>query len=127
MLPRSDRFKTKIFKQRMINKLCFFQKIPKILGYYWSGVGNTSNPKRTIQVLDVLEKNYQDEISKLGANHSMYWFNYNRARAFYALGVKERVRHSFNRALAQHPTSLIKLKCIIMLFIINTQFNFDIK
>jgi len=104
-----------------------FKKIPKTLGYYWSGGGNTSNPQRTIQILNVLEKNYQNEISKLGAYQCMYWFNYNRARAFYILGLKEKARQGFNTALAQHPTSLIKFKCMIMILVISTKVYFEKK
>ena len=99
-----------------------FEKIPKALGYYWIGGGNTSNPKRTIQVLNSFEKNYKKEISDLNVHRHMYWLNYNRAMAFYILNKKKQAKKIFKIALNRHPILIIKIKCIVMIFIINIQF-----
>jgi len=98
-----------------------FKRIHKAFGYYWSGGGNTSNPRRTIQIFDVFEREYKDEILKQNAHQSMYWFSYNKARAFYALGLKEKAIKSFKIALNQKPALLIKFKCMSMLLIIGIQ------
>lgn len=98
-----------------------FKKIHKTFGYYWSGGGNTSNPRRTIQNFDVFKKDYKNEILKLNLSQNMYWFSYNKARAFYALGLKEKAKKSFKIALNRKPVLLIKFKCISMLLAINIQ------
>ncbi|RHX91202.1 glycosyl transferase [Leptospira yasudae] len=53
-----------------------FYRIPRPLGYYWIGGGNLSNPKRTLNVLRILQSKYQSDFDKyvLNENRTPWWF-----------------------------------------------------
>ena len=97
-----------------------FEKLSKTLGYYWLGGGNTSNPRRTISVLTALEERYHSDLLKLRLVDKIYWFNYNKGRAFYKLSMKKEATKSFNLTLSQYPNLNIKVKCLYMILIINS-------
>jgi glycosyltransferase involved in cell wall biosynthesis len=62
-----------------------FQKIPETLGFYWAGGGNVSNPGRTLSSREAIEKKYSDTILGLDVDHSIYWLNYDKGRAYFSL------------------------------------------
>jgi glycosyltransferase involved in cell wall biosynthesis len=61
-----------------------FTRIPKSLGYYWVGVGNISNPERTIENVDAIELRYLDKNCKRSISEAN-WIHYARGRAYYLL------------------------------------------
>ncbi len=63
-----------------------FKKVPGVLGYYWLGGGNTSNPARTIKTIEALERVYADDILILKSNNCLYYYDYVKARACYSMG-----------------------------------------
>lgn len=63
-----------------------FERLPQALGYYWQGSANISNPRRTLTILDALERRYADDLAQLGQPQ---WIAYERARANYHLGRRE--------------------------------------
>lgn len=95
-----------------------FLKIPEVLGFYWLGGESESSPKKTIQTLDVLEKNFEVKISKLNLKKKTYWISYSKARAYYKINMRTEALSEFYSTLAKHPTLKIKLKTIIMIIII---------
>ena len=66
-----------------------FVRIPEVLGYYWIGDGNLSNPGRILKNLDALEARYANELHALGARRSIYWLGYVKARSQYRMGSYE--------------------------------------
>ena len=95
-----------------------FLKISKVLGYYWLGGNNTSNPKRSIQTLDELENKFKDIIVDLRLSKKTYWFSYSRGRAYYKMKMRNKALLEFYSALAKDPVLNIKCKSLIMIVII---------
>lgn len=62
-----------------------FTRLPNTLGYYWAGGGNTSNPRRTISILDVIEERYFSNNPKCAINSDVYWINYSRGRSYFLM------------------------------------------
>ena len=62
-----------------------FAYIPQVLGYYWLGGGNMTNPRRTLQALAALEARHAEGFSRLRAVGGCYWLLYARGRAHYSL------------------------------------------
>ena len=81
----------KLPESKVLNSICDFQawlaianvtnnfkKIPKVLGYYWIGGGNVTNPERTISSLLEFKNLYFDSYEKLPN-----WYNYAIGRAYF--------------------------------------------
>jgi glycosyltransferase involved in cell wall biosynthesis len=62
-----------------------FQRISKVLGFYWAGGGNISNPVRTLKTYKALEKLYSKTTSGLDVQSRFNWLNYSRGRAYFCL------------------------------------------
>ena len=95
-----------------------FQRIPQTLGYYWTAGGNVSNPKRTIETLDVIEERYSREFRSPAAGHGISWLAYARGRAHYQLGLYEDAQKYLKIVSRREPSALISIKTYWMLFII---------
>jgi glycosyltransferase involved in cell wall biosynthesis len=100
-----------------------FQKIPQILGFYWAGGGNISNPDRTLKIYTALEKRYAHSASGMDASNKFYWLNYARGRTYYLLkdygnAKKYLSLNSWNRA-----SFSINFKTFWMLFWIHLSFS----
>jgi glycosyltransferase involved in cell wall biosynthesis len=77
-----------------------FQKAPGTLGYYWAVGGNTSNPRRTLSLLDLFEQRYASQLPRRGSG---WWLDYSRGRAYYELGAYNQAS-SVLRGLSWHGT-----------------------
>jgi glycosyltransferase involved in cell wall biosynthesis len=108
---------------RIAQKSERFKKIPQILGFYWAGGGNISNPTRALRYISVLEKRYADTILDLDAQHSSYWFNYAKGRAYFLL--RDYVQAKFYLKLNHWKRApfIISLKTAWMLFWIHLSFS----
>ncbi len=69
-----------------------FDRIPATLGYYWTGGGNISNPKRILAILDALEARYSNAVQVGRAYQDIQWINYAKGRAYYGLKSYELAR-----------------------------------
>jgi len=79
-----------------------FKLIPKTLGYYWVGGGNTSNYQRTIRYLNVFEELYADEIHQLSGNKGLWWINYTRSKIFIQTRDYKKALFSINKLSLRH-------------------------
>lgn len=91
-----------------------FKRIPQALGYYWTAGGNVSNPKRTIETLNVLEERYSSEFQA----RSIYWLAYTKGRAHYQLRCYEDAEKQLKIVIRNQPSVFISIKTYWMLFII---------
>jgi len=92
-----------------------FKRIPKTLGYYWMGNGNTTNPARTLRLLEKLEDIYANEMKAVHNGGRLSWIEYSKARACYRLGRYASARGHV-KALCWRDVGLISsLKVIWML------------
>lgn len=95
-----------------------FQRIPQTLGYYWTAGGNVSNPRRTIETLNVIEERYSSEFLGPAAGHGISWLAYARGRMHYQLGLYEDAQKYLKIVSRREPSTLISIKTYWMLFII---------
>ncbi len=62
-----------------------FTRLTNSLGYYWAGGGNTSNPRRTISLLDAIEQRYLQGNNRVKNKRGVYWINYSRGRSYFLM------------------------------------------
>jgi hypothetical protein len=96
-----------------------FQKIPDVLGFYWAGGGNITNPGRTLKYITALEKLYIDTTPGLDAKSRIFWLNYAKGRACFCLkDFKNANKHLSLNHWTRVPF-IINLKTCWMLLVIN--------
>ena len=96
-----------------------FQKIPDTLGFYWAGGGSTTNPSRTLNATQAIEKKYANTISDLDAQHSIYWLNYTKGRAYFCLKDFENAKKYLSLNRWVRVPFVISLKTCWMLLMIS--------
>ena len=96
-----------------------FQKIPDTLGFYWAGGGSTTNPSRTLNATQAIEKKYANTISDLEAQHSIYWLNYTKGRAYFCLKDFENAKKHLSLNRWVRVPFVINLKTCWMLLMIS--------
>jgi hypothetical protein len=96
-----------------------FQKIPDTLGFYWAGGGGTTNPSRTLNATQAIEKKYANTISDLDAKHSIYWLNYTKGRAYFCLKDFENAKKHLSLNRWVRVPFIISLKTCWMLLMIS--------
>lgn len=94
-----------------------FKKIPQTLGYYWIGGNNTSNPERTLRLLNTFEEQYRNVILDLNLQDRIYWLNYARGKSYYRLGLYRKAQICLFHVLFMQSTLDIKIKSINMILI----------
>ena len=96
-----------------------FQKIPNVLGFYWAGGGNVTNPDRTLKYITALEKLYIDTTPDLGVKGRIFWLNYAKGRACFCLkDFKNANKHLSLNHWTRVPF-IINLKTCWMLLVIS--------
>jgi len=95
-----------------------FVRIPEVLGCYWVGDGNISNPRRTVSTIDAIETKYARELSDLCRDHSPYWLTYVKARCYYTLGLYERAKVTLTSMETSHAPLSVRARKLWMLFVI---------
>ena len=96
-----------------------FQKIPDVLGFYWAGGGNVTNPNRTLKYIRALEKLYIDTTPDLGVKGRIFWLNYAKGRACFCLkDFKNANKHLSLNHWTRVPF-IINLKTCWMLLVIS--------
>lgn len=93
-----------------------FARVPEALGYYWTGGGNISSPKRVLGNLDALEARYGETMRALDARHHIYWIKYARARAYLSLGMFGPARDNLRLIQWQGTPPLIYARSKAILF-----------
>ena len=96
-----------------------FQKIPDVLGFYWAGGGNVTNPDRTLKYIRALEKLYIDTTPDLGAKGRIFWLNYAKGRACFCLKDFKNANKHLNLNHWTRVPFIINLKTCWMLLVIN--------
>ncbi|MDF3820134.1 glycosyltransferase [Leptospira sp. 96542] len=87
-----------------------FVKVPKILGYYWLGGGNTSNSERTIKILNEILLRYSKHF-QMAASKGLYpsWIDYGILVAKIELGLLDfkNLISNLNYLSFQHKIKII--------------------
>ena len=96
-----------------------FTLIPKILGFYWAGGGNVSNPGKSLRSLSAFEERYAAELQELKVDDGPWWINYARARAHYLLGEYAMTEISLHKLHWKEIPLPIAAKSLWMNFIIS--------
>lgn len=92
-----------------------FTKLPEVLGYYWAGGGNTTNPEGSLRALDVLESLYSSDMAKLDMDAEPFWLLYCRGRALFQLRRYSEARAVLRQLNLFKLPSLLALKVGFML------------
>ena len=95
------------------------QKIPDVLGFYWAGGGNVTNPDRTLKYITALEKLYIDTTPDLGVKGRIFWLNYAKGRACFCLKDFKNANKHLNLNHWARAPFIINLKTCWMLLIIS--------
>ena len=93
-----------------------FQKIPKVLGYYWCGGGNISNLERNLKIYSLFEKHYEKTIQGLTSWGDFNWLNYARGRTYFLMGNYEKAKKYLKLNLRMKAPLGIIFKTYWMLF-----------
>lgn len=104
-----------------------FKRIPRTLGYYWSGGNNTSGPERSIKNLHTFKMKYLKDIEISLKNSDIGWLNYSLGRAYYLLGRFSQSKKELEKIQFRKMHLTITLKVIWMIFIIRLFHNKSIK
>jgi glycosyltransferase involved in cell wall biosynthesis len=96
-----------------------FKMVPKTLGYYWSAGGNTSNPQRSLRILDAIEERYESDINGLRASAHLWWLDYSRARTHYELGCYQKAKRTLRRLRWRQVPLFVFIRMSWMLLVIN--------
>ena len=88
-----------------------FQRIPRVLGYYWAGGGTMSHPDRMIRSLGVLEGRYARVLGESGGGGSPVWLRYAKGQAHYWLGSYEEARRLLDPIRWRHIRFRAWLNC----------------
>jgi len=99
-----------------------FKRIPKTLGYYWIGGGNTSGLARTIKVTEAIQSAYVNEILSTNFKNLQY-YDYVKGRAYYLLGNKFEAKIYLSNVCVNNNFSVILyFKSKVMLFLLSLKF-----
>jgi glycosyltransferase involved in cell wall biosynthesis len=84
-----------------------FRRLPEVLGYYWTGGGNISSPKRLIDNLRRFRELYL-EGQDVPAQPA--WYNYSLGLSYHRLGSHVDARSHLKRALASGLPAMQRAK-----------------
>ena len=83
-----------------------FERIPKVLGYYWAGGGSVTTPERTLGCLTAIARRYPAIATNHSSRNNSVWFDYAWGRAHYRVGSYEAARSSLERVAWTAPLSI---------------------
>ncbi|OUS31460.1 hypothetical protein A9Q99_02505 [Gammaproteobacteria bacterium 45_16_T64] len=92
-----------------------FVRLDQVLGYYWLGGGNVSNPTLKLRNLTLFEERYSEEIVSLCGGGMPWWFDYGKGRAQFLLGKLPDAKLSLSKVSLLASPLTIKLKTVYML------------
>ncbi|EKO58945.1 glycosyltransferase family 2 protein [Leptospira kirschneri] len=100
-----------------------FYRIPRTLGYYWTGGGNLTNPIRSLNILRTLQKKYQSDFDRYVSNRGKtpWWFYKTRFLVHLSLGNLQDAKNEI--AFLQEAPLRIKWK-YLFLFQFKSLLNF---
>jgi len=87
-----------------------FERLAETLGYYWSGGGNISTPRRLIDNLAHFKKKYGAEAAASRRARMPAWYHYLLGRAHYTLGAHHEVPGEMRQALLAGLPGSLKAK-----------------
>ena len=112
-LIAAEDYDTWLKLSKLTEKFC---RLNHVLGYYWAGGGNTSNPASTLRIADAIEVRYFNKTSSTQDNFS--WLDYARARAFYSLKSYDLAKRNLQKIQFGRVSFLFYLKAKWMLGVI---------
>lgn len=89
-----------------------FVRLPRSLGYYWEGGGNTSSAQRTLGLLDLFETRYGAPYRCSHADADTSWANYDRGRSHLKLGELQQARASLRGVRLLRVPRLVAAKTL---------------
>lgn len=92
-----------------------FIMLPDVLGYYWAGGGNLTNPEGSLRALKALETHYEAELASLDKGSNPVWLMYSRGRALFQLGRYFQARAELGRLTLSELPPRLALKVCYML------------
>ena len=102
-----------------------FIRIPKTLGYYWEGGGNTSNPLRKLKNIREIESIYKEKIEYLKLSQFFYHNDFVNARANYLIGNYDLSKKYLDVVLNNKIPFMFYIKSkILILLIILKKYDF---
>lgn len=97
---------------RFAKKSYRFKKLAGILGYYWIGGGNISNPEKTLNNIENFLKIYSNELKGLHLNVVPWWCSYTRALNLKKLKRYEDCHNQFVEAYSKSSSFNQKFRVI---------------
>lgn len=89
-----------------------FKKIKGVLGYYWVGGGNLSNPRRTLNNINNFLSLFNDELRLKGLTTVPWWCSYAEGLSLKQLGLKKDAHQKFIDAFLVKCSFAQKIKII---------------
>ena len=96
-------------------------RIPKTLGYYWTGGGNIGNPILTLKALDAIGKRYMSDICALDSRGISCWQNYVKGICYYQMASYKEATENFKQVLLQRTAAITKIKSLYMILMGNAR------
>lgn len=94
-----------------------FRRIPKTLGYYWCGGGNTSSLDRSVRMCDYFNERFKERYSNTLAasvTTTPWWIHYSKGSAHYQMGSNAMAETNLKRLLWQQTPVQFALKSLWM-------------
>ena len=91
-----------------------FVRIPKTLGYYWDGGGNTSNPTRSLNNLAEIERIYKHQFDNFRLMDTFYYLYYIKGRLSFLIGKYDLSKSNLKIVLSKKIPFKIYFNCQIM-------------
>lgn len=98
---------------RLAKNACVFKKENSVLGNYWTGGGNISNPSQTLCMIRSFLEVYKYELGNLGISSPPWWCNYASAMSYKALNDSSEASKHFYKAFVTSNSLIAKIKIIL--------------
>ena len=103
---------------RLSEKTDKFLRIPKALGFYWVGGGNTSCLERTVKIINAIEMNYTTDISRISKFKKIWWLDYSRGHLLFSLNRPDNAIVYLKRLNFNEVPLFIYLKSRVILLLV---------
>jgi glycosyltransferase involved in cell wall biosynthesis len=97
-----------------------FIYISKVLGYYWIGSDNITNPQRSLIFLNQLRYLYIDKYTIDNQTKPPLWWIYALSKANFLIGNNKECKRLLFQALLRSTNPVTTIKCLYMLSIVLT-------
>jgi glycosyltransferase involved in cell wall biosynthesis len=95
-----------------------FKRVPRALGYYWRGSGNTSSLERSIRIYDHIKVRHAKALAELPVRYKSWWIEYSKGRAYYRIGANAMAESNLQQLHWRQIPYVIAIKSLWMLAMI---------